>query len=125
MATDERGLHLSTDSADAADAFDAAMRGFFAWRRDVMQHLGRALEADPGFVLAHALKGLFLCGMRQPAAYPMARESLAAAKRGEAGCSDRERAYVAALEATLDGDLFRAVNCFEEVIAAQDRKSVV
>ena len=118
MATDERGLHLSTDSTDAADAFNAAIRSFFAWRSDAMQHLGAALEADPGFVLAHALRGLFLCGMRQPAAYPIARESLAAARQGEAGCSDRERAYVAALEATLDGDLFRAVSCLEEVIAA-------
>ena len=73
MAEDERGLVFTTPSETAAEAFNGAMQSFFAWRTDVMGRLNGALEADPDFVLAHAVKGLMLLSLRQPAADGAAR----------------------------------------------------
>ena len=116
MAEDERGRVFTTPSETAAEAFNGAMQSFFAWRTDVMGRLNGALEADPDFVLAHAVKGLMLLSLRQPAADGAAAKNLAAARQGEARCTRRERAYIEALAASLDGDLLRAISLFEQTV---------
>ena len=115
MAEDERALVFTTQSDTAADAFNGAMQSFFNWRTDVMGHLNAALEADPDFALGHAVKGLMMFGLRQPAAHGAARRNLEAAEALQAQCTERERAYIAALAASLEGDLLGAVALFEQI----------
>ena len=115
MAEDARGLPFTISSDAAADAFNGAMQSFFDWRTDVMDRLNGALGADPNFALAHAVKGLMLFSLRQPAAHASAAKNLAAAQSVQANCTARERAYIAALAASLEGDLLRAVSLFEQI----------
>ena len=116
--TDPRGLTLTTESDVAATAFNDAISNFMDWRTATMVHLKAALEADPEFPLAHAIKGIFTLGLRQPATYESVAKSLTAAKRGRASVTPREQAYIDALEDMLAGNLTAAVARFEAVIEA-------
>lgn len=118
MATDERGLEFTTDSTAAAAAYNAAAISFFAWRTDVMGGLNAALAADPDFSLAHAIKGLMLFSLRQPAANGAAAKNLGAARAARNRCTAREQAYIAALDASLQGDVLGAVGIYEQIAAA-------
>jgi len=119
MAADQRGLEFTTDSEAAADAFNAANLSFFAWRTDVMGGLNAALKADPDFALAHAIKGLMLFSLRQPATHGAAGKNLSAARAAQNRCTARELAYIDALDASLKGDLLGAVGIYEQIAAAQ------
>ena len=108
MQNDDRGLALSTESADAAHALSSAAESFISQKLDTMSHVSAALEADPGCVLAHIIKGLLIVGVRLPSRYPEARAELeAATEHGDA--NDREWGYIAALSALLDGQVLEAV----------------
>ena len=48
MQHDDRGLALSTESADAAHALSRAAESFIGQKLDTMAHVSAALEADPG-----------------------------------------------------------------------------
>lgn len=60
MKQDERGLPLSTDSTEAVANFDRAVEHFLKFHADTMVLAGRALAADPGFVMGHCLKAYLL-----------------------------------------------------------------
>jgi hypothetical protein len=117
MATDIRGLPFTTDSDAAADAFNAALQSFFTWRTDVMGGLNAALKADPDFALAHAIKGLMLFSLRQPTTNDAAAKNLSAARAAQNRCTAREKAYIAALDASLKGDLLGATGIYEQIAA--------
>lgn len=115
---DPRGLVITTDSEAAANALNNAIADFMDWRTATMHHIKAALEADPEFPLAHALKGIFTFGLRQPALHVSAAKSLAVAKLGADAVTARERVYIDALEDMLAGDLTGAVSQFESNIEA-------
>ena len=117
MAEDERGLAFTTNSDAAADAFNAAVHSFFTWRTDVMGGLNAALAADPEFALAHAIKGLMLFSLRQPAAHGAAAKNLEAAQAAQNRCTAREKSYIAALDVSLQGDVLGAVGIYEQIVA--------
>ena len=117
MQQDERGLPLTTASSAAAEALVACARSFIGLRTDALAHLDAALAADPEFALAHALKGIFMVGVRQPRTRAAAEESLDAARNNAAGISDRERHYISALEALLAGRITEAASQYEEITA--------
>lgn len=54
MQQDFSGHPLTTNSAEAAAAFDRAVASYVAWGTDTMEHLNAASEADPEFALAYA-----------------------------------------------------------------------
>jgi tetratricopeptide (TPR) repeat protein len=114
--SDPRGLVLTTESGVAAQAFNDAVANFIDWRTATMQHLKTALEADPEFSLAHAVRGILTFGLRQPALYGSVAKSLEAAKLTAHAATPRERAYVEALQDMLAGDLAAAVARFESII---------
>ena len=64
MHNDERGYAMTTGSAAAAAQLDGAIHNFVHWKAAVMPGLKGAVEADPGFALAHAVNGLMLHGAR-------------------------------------------------------------
>ena len=67
MIRDERGLPLSTDSADAAALFDRAVEHYLKFHADTPALVGRMLAADPDFVLGHCFKGYLLLSASNPA----------------------------------------------------------
>ena len=66
MMRDERGLPLSTDSAEAAALFDRAVEHYLKFHADTMALVGRMLEADPHFVLGHCFKATCWSAPRTP-----------------------------------------------------------
>ncbi len=117
MHKDERGYSLTTDSAEAAVALDTAIHNFLHWKAALMQPLKAALEADSNFGFAHAVAGLILHGARNAGFRPKIEASLAAAKSAERDLTERERLYVAALDAALAGNIARSVTVYESILA--------
>lgn len=115
---DLHGLPLTCASAEAASAFNDTVRGYLKYRADTAQHMGRTLVADPGFALAHVLKGYFAMLSFKQANVPMAQEALATANGLIATASRREQAHAAALAHWIDGDLDRTLATWEEILDA-------
>ena len=115
MQRDVRGLEITTSSPEAAGAFGRAVDAYLGWRTDAMRELSDALEADPRFTLAHAVKGLFLLGLRKPEIASEAEECLAAARENLDRANPRESRYVATLESMLAGRTLEAATALEAV----------
>ena len=118
MQRDVRGLEITTSSPEAAGAFGRAVDAYPGWRTDAMRELSDALEADPRFTLAHAVKGLFLLGLRKPEIASEAEECLAAARENLDRANPRESRYVATLESMLAGRTLEAATALEAVAIA-------
>jgi tetratricopeptide (TPR) repeat protein len=99
MKTDIRGLAVSTDSAEAVGALDRAIAAALRFHRDTPQHLAAALAADPGFSLAHCMRGYLLSLAANPANRPAVGQVLATAQAAAVNATPREKHHVAALEA--------------------------
>jgi hypothetical protein len=67
MIRDERGLPLSTSSAEAASLFDRSVEQWLKFHADTMALAGQLLAADPHFVIGHCFKGYLLLSASNPA----------------------------------------------------------
>lgn len=117
MRTDAQGLTLTTDSDAAAAAFVQAVDSFVKYRTDAMARVDAALAADPGFVLAHCLKGCLVMLSSNRANVPAARAALEAGERGAARATPRERMHVAALSAWTRGYVDQAIVTWDAIAA--------
>ena len=115
MLTDQRGYSVTSEDSTAVEALDRAFNAYTGFRTDVMAHLQTAIDADPQFALAHAIKGLMIAGLKKPELYHLAGSELDAAKAGRQPASARENHYLAALEATLLDDVCTAVTHYEQI----------
>jgi tetratricopeptide (TPR) repeat protein len=122
MHEDAQGNPVSAASAEAARAYDHAVRGYLTYRADTARRLAPMLAADPEFGMAHALKGYLAMTPFDGALVPRAREALADARRclGRAG-TKREQAHVEALGAWTEGAIDRALAVWEEILAEHPR----
>src|SRR3954447_20195145 len=82
MHYDKRGVAVTTESAAACDALDAAVSGLLGHRRDTGLHLAAALAAAPGLVAGHCLAGFGMLLRGLDEFVPAAHRSLAAAREG-------------------------------------------
>ncbi|WP_108258995.1 hypothetical protein [Mangrovicoccus ximenensis] len=90
MRHDLFGSPAALSSAAALREWNATCLAFLAHGTETPVHLAKVLEADPGFALGHAVKGLFcmLLGRREMA--ETARDALSAAHAAlSAGPVDR------------------------------------
>lgn len=100
MRADRYGLPVSTSFEVARDAYiagaDCVLAAVAGWR----EHLGRAIEADPSFALAHIAlaRGLFLNAEVKPA-----REEAARARELAQAVTPREQSHVNAIALALEG----------------------
>jgi hypothetical protein len=116
MQYDERGLPLSTDSAEAAALFDRAVEHYLKFHLDTPALVGRMLAADPQFAFGHAFKGYLLLSAANPAYRGEIAAALAAAEAGALLASARERAHVAAFAAWAKGALDRSFAIWREIL---------
>lgn len=114
--SDLHGLPISTGSATAADAFNATVLGYLRYRADVPARLQATLAADPGFGLAHVLKGYFMMLSFKQANLAAAHDALATAEGLMDGASGREKAHAAALRTWLDGDMDKSLAIWEQIM---------
>lgn len=124
MFEDPRGILLTTERAEAAEAFECAVIAFLGQRPEVAPHLQEALAADPGLVAAHGLGGfLMMLGARRPLMAEAARSlARARASLGHRGGTRREMALVSALAAWVEaGNMWRAADLLERALVEEPR----
>ena len=118
MMRDERGLPLSTQSAEAASLFDRVVAHYLKFHADTPALIGRMLAADPDFVLGLCFKGYLLLSASNPAFDAEIAATLAAAEAGAARATERERQHVAAFAAWAEDSLDRAFGIWQQLLEA-------
>ncbi len=121
MQHDERGLALTTESAEAARGFDRTIWSNLEYRAGTAKSLKATLAADPDFVLGHCLKGLLFTLFGSNAFMEPARQSLAFCQGRLEGVTPREAAHVAGLEALVAGDQRRADRVWDSILVDHPR----
>ena len=109
MNVDVRDLPITVANDLALAAYERAVAGYLAQKRDTMDQLDAALAADPEFVLAHCLKAYLLRMAYDPAFLPAARNSVTAAEKASAGATEREQRQVAAARLLLNENVLEAL----------------
>jgi len=118
MMRDERGLAISTDSAEAAALYDRAIEHYLKFHADTPALIGRVLDADRQFALGHCFKGYLLLSAANPAFQPQIVAARAAAEAGAAAASEREQGHVAAFAAWAEGELGRSFAAWRQILDA-------
>ena len=100
---DQRGVAYSAASQEAVDRFDATITEYVHFGTDTGARLKETLTADPGFPMAHCLRGVFMQLFSVAALTEKAKQSLAKARETGAthGVSEREQHHIEALGARL------------------------
>jgi tetratricopeptide (TPR) repeat protein len=125
MQHDAQGLAISAVSASAGAVFDAAVASYLGYRADTAQRMEAAIAADPGFGLAHCLKGCLVMLTYKQANVALAAAAAADARRCmAAGATPRERGHLDALDAWIAGDPERATAIWETILAEHPRDVV-
>lgn len=106
-ALDAWGLAHTTSAPAAVRAFERALHALLGHRADTLAHVGAALEADSGLVLAHVLRGFALRLLARGDLLPAARDALAEARGTleSRGGTLRETLLADALRAWLERDV--------------------
>ncbi len=122
MPRDAQGNAVSAASEEAVRAFDHAVQGYLTYRADTAKRLPPMFAADPGFGMAHVLKGCLFMAPFDAALVPRAREALADARRClSRAATERERAHAEALAFWTQGEIDRALTAWEEILEAHPR----
>jgi tetratricopeptide (TPR) repeat protein len=106
MHSDAQGNALSGATAEAAELFDEAVEAFNIYRGDPVGLVDRAIEAAPGFPMAHILKAHLFGLATEPEATTEAKAIVRTVK--SLRLSEREASHVAALDLLLEGEWTRA-----------------
>jgi tetratricopeptide (TPR) repeat protein len=119
---DTLGLPLSGASALALDHYDEALRGLQRFVGDPIGALDRALASDPGFVMAHVLKGYLYGLSTERAAQPV---TLACFQSANAlPMTQREARHVAALAELAAGRWHAAATTLEDLTIDEPRDAL-
>ncbi len=116
MKHDERNLPLSTDSAEAVRLFDHAVEHYLKYHIDTMPLVGRAIAADPQFVMGHCLKGYLLLSAANPAHAPQIADTLATAQANANSTTPREKQHLAAFAAWANGELDKSFAVWRQIL---------
>lgn len=109
---------ISTRSSEARDGFDGAAELIRLYRGDPIGALDSALEADPDFCLAWAVRAAAIGTATDKALLGEAERSLRAGAACAEGASERERDHLAAAKDWCEGRFLDAVSRWGRI--AQD-----
>ncbi|QXT40900.1 tetratricopeptide repeat protein [Gymnodinialimonas ceratoperidinii] len=112
------GQPITIATAAGVEAWNGTQMAFLAHGAATPDRLAETLTADSAFALGHAVKGLFMILLGRGELLPTAREALEAAKTSirERPVSERETAFVAALEIWLAGYPSKAVAILDDIL---------
>jgi len=122
MLEDRFGLPLSTTSASARDAYVSGVDGLLTAAADAERQLGRAIDADPRFALAHIANARALLMRAQ---VPEARASAAQARDLAVDATPREQAHVNALALAIEGKPVESLAATREHLLLHPRDALV
>ena len=106
MSKDLWDLPLSTESPRAAEQYVLGVEKLLSANVGAEEALGRAIDADPGFALAHAARARVL---QLRGAMPEARAAAARAVQLAPSATRRERGHVEAIALNLEPDMPRTL----------------
>lgn len=118
LKQDLYGCDVTVSSDIALKAWNKTVRGFLSHAAFTGIALGETLETEPEFALAQTCKGLFSLLLGRKELTEVASESLVIAKASDKQnpVSDRERHFINALSAWLQGSLRQAILEMETVL---------
>jgi hypothetical protein len=116
MRNDVRGLPITTQSAEAVQAFDHAVDGYLSFRSDLGARVEAMLAADPDCAMAHILKGYLAMLAYSSQTLPIARAAAAKAETLIQLGTKREQAHAKALAEWINGDAGKASAIWEEIL---------
>ncbi len=118
---DIRCVPTSSDSQTALDRLEEALELAIIMRGDPVAVLDAALADEPGFVLGYCLRAEMRLLTTERSSVPLAARDVEMAEALTGAANDRERGHIAAIRAWLEGDLEKAVNCWEAVLLEYPR----
>lgn len=117
VRTDIRGLTLTTSSTTAIMEFDKAIEANAEYRLSAVDHMQKAIEADPNFTMAHCVMGYFMMAGEALAPKGAGLACLEAAEATDLSkVTQRERASVAALRAWVEKRQDDALLIWERIL---------
>ncbi len=126
MAIDVCGCETGLTARGALDDWNAMIRAFLAHGTATPQRLGAVLEAEPGFALGHATRGIFslLLGRAEMVEVARSASDAADAALSQGGGGTRARLWCDGLRGWLDGRPSAAVAAMDAAIAVQPRDTL-
>lgn len=118
---DARGVPVSAGDRGLVDQLDEAATLYHGFYADPVAAVDRALDRDPGFIMALALKGGIFATSSEKAAEPVLDEILARLKPLAASANARERGHISALEAWRAGRFDAAVENWGRILLEHPR----
>ena len=115
MAKDLQGLFV-TGTPASAEALDAAISDYYAWKGDPVALLQNASTLDPAFMLGQAATAslFLLSGFRGD--HPSVVAALNSAAAAAHSSTSREKRHLAAAQAWATGAIILATNIWEDIL---------
>lgn len=120
MKLDSRGLEVTTDSADAVAAIDRYTDAAISLRAGMDEIVARA-DANPDCAMLQACAASLYVYSQSTAQARGALPHLERARKRIADVTERERIFIAALEAGCTGDFEQALSYHEQIAARWPR----
>ena len=118
---DIRDVPTSAENQASLDRLEEALDLAIIMRGDPVAVIDAALEDEPGFVLGLCLRAEMQLLTTERARLPQAARDVEMAEALTGAANDRERGHIAAIRAWLEGDLEKAVDCWESVLLEYPR----
>ncbi|MBX9256088.1 tetratricopeptide repeat protein [Desmonostoc muscorum CCALA 125] len=120
MVKDSFGLEITSDSSAAVDAINSFVDQLFSVGNDA-QVIFKAIEADPACAIANAQVAAFYLFAGGSVGFTQATSYLNVAKANLKRANEREKLYVAAIEAWANRDIQQAIAHHEAITDAYPR----
>ncbi|MFL6716799.1 MAG: tetratricopeptide repeat protein [Burkholderiaceae bacterium] len=119
---DARGCGVTGATSAALDAYEAALAAFQSWRNGAQAQLALALQAAPGFVMAHVLQAYLALSSRDPKRVQSVRPVFEGAAR--LPVNERERMHLAVISAVLVDNYELAKARFSDLLGMEPRDAL-
>jgi tetratricopeptide (TPR) repeat protein len=118
MKTDICNAPVTLETPSALSSWNAMVRAFLAHGAATPQHLGAVLEAEPGFAMGYAARGLFSLMMGRAEMWQVAEDARTAARTvaRQGTMSRREEGWLIALDQWLADSPTGAIAALETVL---------
>jgi tetratricopeptide (TPR) repeat protein len=115
--SDPRGLPLTGLNAQQMERYEALLNELYSYRPGVQARLEDLLQAAPGFVLGHVLRGYATMTDGLRSGLPDARRYLHQAQQLAGTASERERLHIQVLHAWVEGRGADRMQALEDILA--------